>query len=357
MRRRRGFHIGLKVMILAFVMLFLASSLLLSTGQAAEKVYKGRFSYHWYPTHMSAKFSELWVKYCKEATNGRLDITTYPSGQLYKIKEAFMALSKGSVDIAGIANMATKGVDPIFYIGELFLFWSGEDGYQEEQYMFSKTEAGKKYYEEFQQKHGIKYICFMPLGNVTLWTKKPVETPEDYKGMKIRTQSQMESPFFEELGAHPVFISTGEVYTALQQGMVDGIITHPTAEKAYDWWAYATYVQQPGYAYNMARIGVNLKWWNSLPKDIQDIVLHKVSPRVEKEALDEIWRDHHSIVDEFVNKKGGKVTKMSPELRDRIVELAKEKIWPAVQEKLKAEPGMWEAALETREAYKKGLIK
>jgi len=339
-------------------MAFLVGWGLPSSTLAAEAVYKARLSYHWFPTHLAAQFSEKFAKYAKEATNGRLEITTYGSGQLYSNKTSFMGISKGGVEMAGITDNPIEGIDPIYYVPNTHYFWSGDKGYQEIRYMFRQTSAGKNYDEAFQKKHGVKWLFYLPLGQVALWSKKPILKIEDYKGQKVRTQSQIEKPFFESMGAHPVFIISDEVYIALQQGMIDSFISHPTATKAYDWWASAKFYQQPGVAYNDARMGANLKWWDSLPADIKDIILNKVGPRVEKEALDEIWADHHAILDEFVKKKGGTITKVPPEVHKSYEELAAQKIWPQLQEKLKKErPGMWEAALETREKGKKGLIK
>lgn len=68
-----------------------------STGE----VFKARYSYHWFPTHHLAVYSEKFAQLSKEETRGRLEVTTYPSGQLYGARDAIAAVSQGSVEMAG----------------------------------------------------------------------------------------------------------------------------------------------------------------------------------------------------------------------------------------------------------------
>ena len=67
-------------------MLVMVISVLMASA-SESKVYKARLSYHWGPKHMSAIMANKFAEECKKATNGRLDIEVFPSGQLFNIKQ------------------------------------------------------------------------------------------------------------------------------------------------------------------------------------------------------------------------------------------------------------------------------
>ena len=94
-----------KKTILFLVMGMVIMLVISATAWAADtKVYKGRLSYHWAPKHYSAIMATKFAEECKKATNGRLDIEVFPSGQLYSIAQIVPALSEGSVDMGGCAG-------------------------------------------------------------------------------------------------------------------------------------------------------------------------------------------------------------------------------------------------------------
>ena len=87
------------------------------------KVYKGRLSYHWAPKHYSAIMASKFAEECKKATNGRLDIEVFPSGQLYSIAQIVPALSQGSVDLGGILGVLFMRVNKNFFLSGMMRFF------------------------------------------------------------------------------------------------------------------------------------------------------------------------------------------------------------------------------------------
>ncbi|MDR1245901.1 MAG: TRAP transporter substrate-binding protein [Clostridiales Family XIII bacterium] len=148
---------------------------------------------------------------------------------------------------------------------------------------------------------------------------RPIKTLEDLKGLKIRV---MESPMyistFNALGANPTPIAYSELYTALQQGTVDGqdngvVLTYTS--KLYEVLKYYTV---SGQVYAAAAFVVSEPWWQSLPEDLQQIILD-----VSAEARDKMRADNLEIESEFltlIEEGNTEVYVLPPEEKERFRE-------------------------------------
>jgi TRAP-type C4-dicarboxylate transport system substrate-binding protein len=198
-----------------------------TTATPPAQVYTGRLSYHWFPEHQAAKIAEKFAAYCKEMTNGRLVITTFPSGALYGINDAIGAISQGSVDMAGIVDVTMVAINKSFQLSSMgYLFSSFDQLYK----IYDETDAGKAFIKSLQDKLGVTLICHDPVGpSYTFTANKPLKTVDDYKGQKARFASVAEKPALDALGTSSVSVATAEVYTALQQGMINQVNTPSSA--------------------------------------------------------------------------------------------------------------------------------
>jgi tripartite ATP-independent transporter DctP family solute receptor len=148
---------------------------------------------------------------------------------------------------------------------------------------------------------------------------RPIKTLEDMKGLKIRV---MESPMyistFKALGANPTPIAFSELYTALQQGTVDGqdngvVLTYTS--KLYE---VLKYYSVSGQVYAAAGVVVSENWWQSLPPDLQQIVLD-----VSAECRDKMRADNVDIEAEYlklIEDSGTEVYVLPPEEKERFRE-------------------------------------
>ena len=118
--------------------------------------------------------------------------------------------------------------------------------------------------------HGVGLFMAMPSEVIS---KSPIRHLADFKGKKIRIfASQFQSVAFERLGVTPVAMSLGDVVPAIQQGAIDGAVTGmgPIAHMHFvDAAKFVTMTDQPGIFIIAV---VNKKWYESLPKDLQQIV-------------------------------------------------------------------------------------
>ncbi len=328
----------------SFFIVALVAAVLLATwapyAGAGERVYTARLSYHWGPGHFSAKMADKFAEECRRATNGRLDIQVFPSAQLYKIGQIIPALSQGQVDLGGVVGVLLMRVNQDFFLSGLQRFFTS---FQQKRDFWEKTPEGRRVWEGTQRKLGIKFIAYIPVGPTCYFTtKRPLDSVAAFKGLKSRTLFGTERYSFEPLGMNYVKVSTSEVYAALKSGMIDTLQTVPSAIKAYSWWDFLKYAQQPYNFFADAYIAVNAKWWNSLPEDIRDIVMNKVAPAISKEATDGVMAYSNAMLKEMVDKHGGTVSTLSEAEQKKLIDIEKNQVWPKLAKKMS--PGLFEAA-------------
>jgi len=168
--------------------------------------------------HQSAeKFSEL----VEEKTDGDVEVEVYPSASLYSDNEELEALESGNVHMIAPALSKLVQIDPYWQITDLpYLFKDREHVMN----FFSSDFAQDMMESDKLANHNVKGVAFWEGGFKQFTNNKhPLQTAEDFKDLKIRTQSGrvLESQF-KELEAGTSTIVLAETYTALQNGTVDG---------------------------------------------------------------------------------------------------------------------------------------
>jgi TRAP-type C4-dicarboxylate transport system substrate-binding protein len=326
---------------LLFVFVLTAVGMTVSLGYGATRtVYKARLSYHFSGTHLSATSTEKFVKMVREETDGQVDITTYPAAALYSIRDIVGALGKGAVEFGNIINSSLPAIDPSFSIDSIWYIC--EPGHTRR--LWTETDAGKRTWMDMERKCNFKRVVWLPNGPTGIFTTgKIVKKLEDFYGMDIRYLAKSEVPTYKALQMKYVSVSTEEMHTALERKMINGLMTSPTALKAYSWWDYAKHTTLPYPYYMEAFIGVNMDWWNRLPEDLQRKIL-KVGEIVSAEHTRKVQSDSEECLGEMVKLKGGSMYTMPKEEVDRIREhLFKNGAYAEIQNVVK--PDLWEALL------------
>ena len=338
MKRMKRQSRAVGVLFISFVLAMGLTILFSHTAVSAGESFKARYSYHWFPTHHLAVYSEKFAQLCKEETTGRLEVTTYPSGQLYGARDAIAAVSQGSVEMAGCIALTLASAAPEFGMDSLMMLF---DSYEQQRKAWG-TEPGKAVIAKVEQRLGVKLLCRFPNGPACPFTSgKKVQNLEDFKGLKARLISASEKPFWEALGVSTVSMSTEQVYTSMQQGMINAIWTIPIAIKSYSWWDFIKYGTLPYIAYPDSLIVVNAKWWTSLPQEVRETVFKKVVPKIEKDSTDFVMEDAKAILEEFVKQKGGTISTLIAHDIKTLKEICVEKVYPVSITKY--DPAFWGA--------------
>lgn len=174
-----------------------------------------------HPVHIAMEFMAERVA---EKSSGKIKMTVYPSQQLGTERECLELLQIGSLGMTKVSSSVLEGFSPNFKVFSLpYIFRDDEHKFN----MF-ESELGKELLRS-TEKYWLRGLCFYDAGSRSFYTKnKPIMTPDDLIGLKIRTQESPTSvKLVNALGGSATPISWGELYTALQQGVVDGAENNP----------------------------------------------------------------------------------------------------------------------------------
>ena len=198
--------------------------LLLSSCGEVSNVKKLKIGHGLDQTHPVHKAMEFLGERAAEKSNGTLQITVYPSQQLGTERQCLELLQIGSLAMTKVSCSVLEGFVPIFKVFSLpYIFLS-------DQHKFNvfEGEIGRELLTSTED-FWLRGLCFYDAGSRSFYTKdKPVNTPDDLVGLKIRTQESATSVrLVNSMGGSATPISWGELYTALQQGVVDGAENNP----------------------------------------------------------------------------------------------------------------------------------
>ena len=162
--------------------------------------------------------------YLNELSQGEMRIQIYPNQQLGSERECLELLQIGSLDMAKVSGAVMENFAPKLKIfGLPFLFDNKE-------HLFKVLDGpiGKELLSEGED-FWLKGIGYYDSGSRSFYTReRPVENPKDLEGLKIRVQESASAfEMVKQLGASPTPISWGELYTAIQQGVIDGAENNP----------------------------------------------------------------------------------------------------------------------------------
>jgi len=216
--------------------------------------------------HKNTVLANEWAKEIETRTDGRVKITVFPGGTLTAADKCYDGVEQGISDIGMSALGYTRGKFPLSEVTDLPL------GYRSG---VAATELVNAYYEQFKPKEfdNVHIMYFHAHGPGFLHTKKPVATPADMMGMKIRCTG-LAAKIVTALGGTPVAMPMGETYDALSRGVVDGSMAPQESLQGWKWGEVVTCSTECyGAAYTTAFfVAMNKAKWESLPKDVQEII-------------------------------------------------------------------------------------
>jgi TRAP-type C4-dicarboxylate transport system substrate-binding protein len=305
----------------------LSAVAVLSGHAATAENLVARMSGHWSPKHQSAIHSQKFADEVTKRSDGRLTIQFFPSKQLFGIREVMGAVTSGAVELGGVVGVVSfppinKNFNVASYPG---LF----DSYEQQRSFFKDSDAGRAVWEDLTMKSNSKLIMYNPVGPVMTFSSARELTGIDVmKGLKARALLKSERPMWDAYEANTVSLPTGEVYTALQTGMIDTINSPPGSIEAYSWWEYLSYAQKPYQYFADAYIMANRDWFNSLPDDLQKLVM-EVGAEVGALATNTILEAGESTLTKFV-ERGGVVTTLSGDEKAKFNAMMTKKVMPAM---------------------------
>lgn len=235
------------------------------------------------PTYYHTLNYTAFANKVKEKSQGRMEIRVHPASSLYPSHELIPALVDGRAEIGPVVSGYLT--DILLEIGPLDLpFMTGSlDEHRK------AANALRPFFTEMLAKRGLKLLAINAWPTQQLFSLQPIKTVADWKGKKIRVYGADSANTARALGAAPVSIGFGEVYTALEKKTVDGAITSATNAEPMKFFEVSKFINY----WHIAGAGsewfvVNQKAFDALPKDLQQVVMDSLK---DSRLEDKEWED------------------------------------------------------------------
>ena len=321
MKSARFFRMTVLLFCCAFVLIGSFSAL--ATDQ---KVYKLRMQVLFGPDMMWQY--EPFIKFCNDASNGRLIIQPFSGGQLVPTDQMMQACSTGTLDIAGGAGGYWSEVIPIASAeGALPFALRTITDVNTFYYQRGFLELCRKAYAE----HGVYYLGPQMVDFAYIMAKKPIKTIEDIKKLKFRAVPNI-GKVLGKIGVSAQYFPAEEVYLMISTGTLDGVIYGgAVAAESMSFQEVAPYYMTPSINPANQNLIMSLAKWKSLPKDLQTIL--EMATQVENLYLQTVnWNLEFETRTKMMEKNGLQVVKMDDELVNAMTDKAKE-FWAEVATK------------------------
>lgn len=258
--------------------------------------------------HIQAE-SDLWqqgaLKFKEEVeakSNGKITITIYPNSTLGGDRDMAEGMQMGTTDFALIAGVLGN-FEPSIQLLELPYLFSSEEQYKK----VIDGEVGKEISDRILKSSGIRILNFWDRGPRQVTSNKPINTLADVKGLKIRLpEIKAMVDTWKAMGASPTTMAWNEVYTGLQQNVIEAEenpVPFIYSGKIHE---VQKYLALTNHKYEYVTLSMSDKTWSKLNAEQQKIVTD--AAKVATDYEDKLVKDKTEEILETMKKQGLKVT-------------------------------------------------
>lgn len=265
-----------------------------------------------HPVHEAMTFM---AERLKEKSGGKLTIDIFPNAQLGSERESLELLQIGSLGMTKISAAVMESFSPEFKVLSLPYIFKDKEHY----YRVLEGEIGKDLLVE-GEKYWLHGLTYYDAGSRSFYTtNKPIEKPEDLRGMKIRVQdSRTAIDMVQAFGGSATPISWGELYTALQQGVVDGAENNPPSFYLSRHYEVSKYYSLNEHTMVPDILMISTKVWESLNEQEQQWLMEAVQESVPVQRR--LWAEAEQEALDAVTAAGVEVTRPDKEPFAKLVE-------------------------------------
>ncbi len=267
-----------------------------------------------HPAHLA---SEVFKEEVEKLSDGKIEVEIFANGELYDSdREIIEAIQLGNADVSMVGTPSLGNFDERFYVLDLPLLFEDKDAPRNA----LTGELGEELSEGLEEINlkalGYGYDGFRHILN----NKRPIETPEDLKGLKIRVQeSEIQQDIFKELGTNASPLAFGELYSALQQNTYDGMDNSLSLIDSSKFYEVQKYMTLTSHQYSGLAILFNSNLFKELPEDLQDAVA-KASEITEEKYYELVDEDEILMLEKFKDEDLIEITELTPEQRELFIE-------------------------------------
>ena len=275
-----------------------------------------KFSHVVSPNTPKGKAASFFEKRLEELTKGRIDVQVYPSSQLYKDDAVLKALKLNSVQMAAPSFSKFGKIVPQLALFDLpFLFKD-----MAHLHKVQDGEVGQKLKDLLRSKGYVALNFWDNHFKQLTSSKKPLIYPQDAKDQKFRIMSsKVLEEQFKAIGANPQMMPFSEVYSGLQQGVIDGQENTNSNIYTKKFHEVQKYLTITNHGYLGYLVVMSEKFWKSLPKDLQNAVVQAINEATveERKYAQELNNKQFNLIKEYAKKTGKlEIINLSKEQKD-----------------------------------------
>jgi len=267
-------------------------------GQAIRLV----FSHHVPTTHLAHVTAERFAEQVKTLTNGQVTIDIRPASQLFNLRTSAEALQLGTLDLAWTDLGTLANWQPQFGFTSVPFLFNDYDHVKKVLY----GPVGESVVKDAKDTLGVDILCLGASGFRIFVSKREIKNANDVRGIKLRVP---EIPVYVEmaraLGTNPTPIPAGEIYTALQTGVIDafeGPADFVTTGKHYE---VAKFMTRTHHIFTEVSIMGSVKKMASLPPNVQKAIRDAAVEQVSKYMWDANLKLQGDAWNELTSKATG----------------------------------------------------
>jgi tripartite ATP-independent transporter DctP family solute receptor len=232
----------------------------------AEAKYKIKLASLLSPDHPHPRAFEFFANKVQEYTNGQVEITVFPNGQLGRTDDVIMGLRMGTIQMGKCAlSFVTKVIPEVKIFDLPYLFKN-----RAQLNRVVDGPLGRKILNEVLPKYGLIGLFYQDDGARSIYCSEPVRKPADLKGKKIRVMtSDVMIAAINAMGGVATPMAWPEVYTALEQKTIDGGENSPVLYYTSKHWEVSKVYSMTKQFWLVSVLFVSKKYWDTLPSDIQ----------------------------------------------------------------------------------------
>lgn len=281
--------------------------MLLWAASAEAQVVKIRFAGNLPPENSNSRAMEVFKQEVERLSKGSIAVDTFPGMQLGGAKDNLDQVKTGTLQAAYLSTAFMTGFVAKLGVFNLpFIFKDRETAFQ-----VLDGPIGKEIEREME-KTGFKNLGFWENG----WrhmtnSRRPITTAEDLSGLKIRLQNNsVHLRTFKLLGANPVPMDIKEVYSAMQQGVIDGHENPFCNTLNLKFYEVQKHLSVSGHFYDLMGAIMNKRFYDSLPRDKQEAIDRAARVATEFQRKQAAEDDLKCL--ETLKQRGMQVNTMSP---------------------------------------------
>jgi tripartite ATP-independent transporter DctP family solute receptor len=290
-----------KLLIIAILFVFSTVGLLAGCGQKPSgqqttgPKYKLKLATQLPETHPVAAAALIFAKKVNERSKGEIEITVFNNGTLGQERDLVEGMKLGSIDMANVNSALMTSFAPRWQLFSLPYVLQSEEHMNK----VVNGPVGQDLFKDLE-KSGIKGMAYQWSGFRSITTKKgPINTPEDLKGLKIRTMpSKTMVDAINAMGGIATPMDQGAVYNALQSGILDGWENNPATVASFKMNEVCPYFSYTNHFAGPNLLLMSTKSWEKLSPEAQKILMD-VAIESQKDESDLFNKDEKATVEKL----------------------------------------------------------